>query len=302
MIKPLSPMRPVLSSAEVRAHLRNLDTEESGLIDAYLLASQSDIEIQCERSLVMRKFRLILPRFPSRDNGKIGPQPFADDDSDLRIDGSAILLEMVPVGFIESISYYDRDNALQSYEDWNLFSDAEPAELRQVLDTSWPTTYSRRDAVTITFWSGHVIPLALDAGNDQFISLTGYPFVNGQEITISKSGNSNPEAGDVAVLPTGLDSFTTYHVRDVSGNRFKIAASSGGDALSLAEPTTDGEAIDLLFAGELDPYHRLALLQMTAKAFGDRCPQGGCVCSKEDFETNPMLRRLKWRSVAEFMG
>jgi len=209
---------------------------------------------------------------------------------------------MVPVGKIESISYFDRYNAAQSYTGWNLFADSEPAELRQALDTSWPTTFQRRDAVTITFWSGHIIPLSVDVATDEFVSLTGYPFVNGDEITLSKSGNSNAEFGDVAVLPDGVSELTSYYVRDVSGSRFKVAATSGGAAISLANPAADGVAIDLLFAGEIDPFHRLALLQMTAKAFGERCPEGGCVCSASDFETNPMLRRLKWRSPVEFMG
>lgn len=308
-IKKLSPMRPALSTGEIRAHLRNFDTQEVGLIESYLLASQQDIEIQCERSIVAAKYRLTLPSFPCASAGLVRSVPFqermygntSERSRDITTDGSAILLNMVPTLKIASIQYYDADNVSQSYLDWNLFSDNEPAELRQDLDTSWPSTYTRRDAVTLQFWAGHIVPLTLNAETDTFTSVTGYPFVNGDEITISTSGNSNPDIGDVAVLPTGISARTTYYVRDVSGSSFKIASSSGGSALSLAEPTADGEAIDLLFAYEIDPWHKLALLQMTAKAFGERCPQGGCVCSKEDFEINPVLRRMIWRSPVEFI-
>jgi hypothetical protein len=301
-IKRLSPMRAALSAGEVRSHLRNFNSEESDLITSYLLASQQDIEIQCERSIVMAKFRLTLPRFPWGTSSEVRALPFDTDAFRHETDGSAVCLNMVPTAKVETITYYDQSNELQSYEDWNLFADSEPGELRQAIDTSWPTTYQRRDAVTITFWAGQIIPLGVDLAADQFISVSGYSFVNGDEITISKSGNNNSEIGDVATLPDGVEASTTYFVRDVSGSRFKIAATSGGTALSLAEPATDGAAIDLLFAGEIDPFHRLALLQMTAKAYGERCPEGGCVCSASDFESNPMLRRLQWRPPVQFMG
>jgi hypothetical protein len=235
-------------------------------------------------------------------SGEVRALPFDTDEFRHETDGSAVCLNMVPTAKIDSITYYDAYNEQQEYDDWNLFADSEPGELRQALDTSWPTTIQRRDAVTITFWAGQIVPLTVDLATDTFTSVTGYPFVNGEEITISKSGNSNPDIGDVAALPDGVTAQTTYYVRDVSGNSFKIAASSGGAAVGLASPSADGAAIDLLFAGEIDPFHRLALLQITAKAYGERCPEGGCVCSASDFESNPMLRRLKWRPPVQFMG
>lgn len=303
-IKAISPMYPALSAAEVRTHLRNFDTAETSLIEAYLLASQDDIQIQCERSIVMRKFRITLPRFPYGSAGVTRPVPFANDRNEARSYGSAILLEMVPVASVESVAYYDTANDAQTYSDWSLFSDAEPAELRQDLATSWPLTYYRRDAATITFWAGDIVPLTVDTVNDQFVSVTGYPFADGDEVTFSSSGNTNPDIGDVAVLPDNISVRTTYYVRDwdADAKTFSVAATSGGTAIDMVTPATTGEAIDLVFAGEINPFHKLALLQMTAKAFGERCPQGGCVCTAEDFKTNPLLMRLKWRSPVAFVG
>lgn len=303
-IKPVSPMYPALSAAEVRTHLRNFDTAESSLIDAYLMAIQDDILIQCERSIVVRKFRLVLPRFPGGTAGLNRALPFQDSCQEARTYGSVINLEMVPVCKIESIAYFDADNDAQEYSDWILFNDAEPAELRQELGTSWPQTYFRRDAVTITFWAGDIVPLTVDAATDRFASVTGFPFVDGDEVTFSSSGNTNPDIGDVAVLPDGISPKTTYFVRDwdSAAKTFKVAATLAGAAINLVTPATSGQAIDKLFAGEIGPYTKLALLQMTAKAFGDRCPQGGCVCSEEDFRTNPMLMRMKWRSPVAYAG
>lgn len=303
-IKAVSPMFPALSAAEVRTHLRNFDTAESSLIEAYLMAAQEDIAIQCERSIVARKFRLILPRFPSGTAGVTRNLPFKHGCQDYNSYGSAVLLEMVPVRKIDTVAYYDSENASATYDDATLFNDAEPAELRQELGTSWPQTWYRRDAVTITFWSGDIIPLSVDAAADTFLSLTGYPFVDGDEVTFSSSGNTNPDIGDIAVLPGGVSARTTYFIRDwnASAKTFKVAATSDGAAINLVAPSATGHAIDLLFAGEINPYHKLALLQMTAKAFGERCPEGGCICSEEDFRTNPLLMRLKWRSPVEFAG
>lgn len=303
-IKPVSPMHPALSAAEVRTHLRNFDTAESSLIDAYLMAVQEDIQIQCERSIVVRKFRLVLPRFPGGTAGLNRNQPFRDSCSDVKSYGSVCNLEMVPVRSIESITYFDAANAVQEYDAFTLFSDAEPAELRQELGTSWPQTYYRRDAATITFWAGDIVPLTVDATTDRFASVTGFPFVDGDEVTFSSSGNTNPDIGDVAVLPDGISAKTTYFVRDwdSAAKTFKVAATLAGTAINLVTPATTGEAIDLVFAGEINPFTKLALLQMTGKAFGQRCPEGGCVCSEEDFRTNPMLMRLKWRSPVAYAG
>lgn len=301
-IKRLTPMRPALSSGEVRAHLRQIDGHESGLIDNYLTASQQDIEIQCERAIVAAQYRLILPRFPAGSVTQTSRQPFETDQYQCHTDGSAILLQMCPVLSVTSIAYYDADNALQSYTDFNLFTDEQPGLIRQELGTFWPSTYRRADAVTITFWAGSIIPLSVNVTTDVFTSLTGYEFADDDPVVLSKSGNSNCAIGDVAALPSGIEENTTYYVVSSNGTTFQLAATVGGAAVSLGNPSASGQSIDLLFAGQIEPYHRLALLQMTAKAFGERCPQGGCVCSADDFESYPMLRRLKWRSPVEFVG
>ena len=301
-IKRLTPMRSALSTGEVRAHLRQIDAQEASLIDGYLQASQQDIEIQCERAITLAKYRLTLPRFPRGSVGRVGRQPFDSDDMIHYTDGSAILLQMCPVVAIDAISYYDEDNALQTYSAFNLFTDDQPGLVRQELEQYWPDTYLRADAVTVMFWAGSIIPLTVNVATDVFTSVTGYEFTDDDPVVISKSGNSNCVIGDVAALPSGIEENTTYYVVSSTGTTFQLAATVGGAAVSLGNPSASGQSIDLLFAGQIEPYHRLALLQMTAKAFGERCPQGGCVCSADDFESYPMLRRLKWRSPVEFVG
>lgn len=268
---------------------------------AYILAAQQDIESSCERALVMAKWRLTLPSFPGRSSTPVyGGLPFENlHDQKIYTNGSAILLRMVPAAKVASITYYDGNNDSATYEDY-IFLPHEPAEVCQELDTTWPTTYRRRDAVTIDFWAGEIAPLSVNLTTNTFTSLTGYPYTNGDEITFSASGNSNSAMGDVAALPGGITEGTTYFVRDVSGSTFKVAATEGGAAIDVTAPAT-GYEIDLLFAGALQPFHKLALFQMAAKAYGERCPQGGCVCSADEMAVNPVYRRLLWRSPVEFV-
>jgi hypothetical protein len=228
--------------------------------------------------------------------------PFETDHRHYTTDGAAIQLQMCPVLAIASIEYFDEENDQQTYDDFVLSRDEEPGLVRQALGEYWPATYRRHDAVTITFWAGSLVPLSFNAETGRFTSTTGYEFADGDEVVISKSGNSNTAMGDIAAVPDGVEENRTYYVVSASGATFEIAETVGGDAVSLAAPSAGGQSVDLLFAGQIEPYHRLALLQMAAKAFGERCPEGGCVCSADDFESNPMLRRLKWRSPVEFVG
>lgn len=302
MLTRRTPLYPALSPHEVRAQLRATGDEETALIESYILAAQSEIESHCERALSAGKFELVLPCWPLAGCSLSRHLPFADDSYFRNVPGAAVHLEMPPVLKVASIQYYDADNTLQSLEDWDLCNLSAPGELRPAIDETWPTVKSRWDAIKITFWAGHVIPLELDAAEDQFISISGYPFADDDQIVISKSGNVNEVVGDVAVLPSGVSAATTYHVVNASGNRFQIAASSGGSAISLGAPTASGQAIQLLFAGTLEPMHRLILLHMAARSWGARCPQGGCACSGDDFHTDPLLRKLKWRSPVESVG
>lgn len=301
-LKRLTTIRPAISAAELRSHLRNFNSEEDALLTGYILAAQQDIEICCERALTVAKFRLTLPDFPRRASQWINSGlPFEEVvDRGVSSNGSAIFLNMPPVRKLVSVEYYDGNNQLAEYNDWNLFTDFEPAQLTQALDTNWPTVYRRRDAVTVTFWAGEIVPLTVNLTSNVITSTTGYPFVDGEQIEFSFSGNSNSLIGNVAQLPGGLSSDTTYFVRDVSGATFKVAATSGGTAIDLTAAATD-YAIDLVFAGTMEPIHRLALLQLAAVAHGKRCPQGGCVCSADEYDADPMLRRLRWRSPVEFV-
>lgn len=66
-----------------------------------------------------------------------------------------------------------------------------------------------------------------DSGTD-LLTVTDHVFVNGNSVQVSNSGGA---------LPAPLVAGTTYFVRDVLGDTFKLAATSGGTAINL---TTNG--------------------------------------------------------------
>ena len=300
MLNRLTPLYPAISAHEVRSHLRATGDEEAGLIESYILAAQQEIESNCERALAAAKYELVLPKWP--ENSYVTSKRLPFEGTQFRtVKGSVIGLEMPPILKVESIQYYDDDNVSQTVSSYDLCSKTEPGELRPELDETWPDIYSRWDAITITFWAGHVIPLTLDDANDRFVSVTGYPFADDDTLVISKSGNTNTFVGDVAVLPTGVSANTTYYVVNASGSGFQIASSSGGLAVTLGAPTASGEAVDLLFAGKLDPMYRLILMNIASKSWSERCAAGSCACTGDDFDHDPLLSKLKWRSPAEWI-
>ena len=58
---------------------------------------------------------------------------------------------------MESVKYYDSDNVLQTLDsdDYDVDDVSEPARIRSVATTSFPSTYDRLNAVQVRFVSGY---------------------------------------------------------------------------------------------------------------------------------------------------
>lgn len=78
------------------------------------------------------------------------------------------------------------------------------------------------------------------AASDDLLRVDAHGLSNGATVVVI-------DAGAGGVLPTGLAEGTIYYVRDVSGDTFKLAATSGGSAIDL---TTDGAGIVTVIAPE----------------------------------------------------
>jgi uncharacterized phiE125 gp8 family phage protein len=121
---------------EAKNHLRVDHDSEDDLISTYITAARESLEMACNRSFVTQTWDLILDQFPRY---------------------SCIYLPRSPVASLTSITYYDTANASQTltlatYVDQNL--SALPAELHLKYGYSWPSTYSRPNAVTVRYVAG----------------------------------------------------------------------------------------------------------------------------------------------------
>lgn len=145
----VAPTGPVVTLDEMREHLR-LDTEgsppvhpEDALIQSYVGAVTSELDAGegwLGRALHPQTWRITLDRFPcvTRDNPS-----------------GAILLPYPPLLEVESVTYVDDNGATQSFTDYTVNSNAEPAELHPAFNASWPSTRNVWNAVTIQFRCGY---------------------------------------------------------------------------------------------------------------------------------------------------
>jgi hypothetical protein len=69
-------------------------------------------------------------------------------------------------------------------------------------------------------------PFYAAASTDQF-EVESHGFANGDAVVVFDVGN-------LSALPGGITKGTIYYVRDVSGDSFKLAATSGGSAIDLS--------------------------------------------------------------------
>jgi uncharacterized phiE125 gp8 family phage protein len=124
------PSQPVVSLADMKAHLRVEidDTDDDDLIEAMTAAATAHIE---------------------GGDGKLG-RALVAQTLELRINGfacSEIELPLPPLLSVESVKYYDDDNALQtlatSYYDVIGVGGRKPARIVLKYGQSWPTTYAR---------------------------------------------------------------------------------------------------------------------------------------------------------------
>ena len=86
-----------------------------------------------------------------------------------------LYLPVTPVQSIASLTYYDNNNQSQSMTlaDFHFYKTDDWAYLEPVSGQSWPPTFARRDAITVTFVCGYGSqPEAVPPGIRQAIRLT----------------------------------------------------------------------------------------------------------------------------------
>lgn len=131
-----APASEVVTSAEAKAHLRVESTDDDALIIAYLTAARAHMDGRdgiLGRALMTQTWELVLDAFPT----------------------AAISLPLPPLQSITSIKYQDSSNVEQTLDAADYVVDTTSESSRVYPVTSWPSTYSTPNAVTIRFVAGY---------------------------------------------------------------------------------------------------------------------------------------------------
>jgi len=136
------PTTEPLTLAEAKAHLRVEFDDDDTLIEALVSAARSAAEEYTNRAIMPQTVQHVLPWFPCADG---------------RNEFGAVRLFRSPFASLTSVDYWDADNAAQEIDvnDLIVVGTAEPALVCPAVDTEWPETANRPDAVTITYQAGY---------------------------------------------------------------------------------------------------------------------------------------------------
>lgn len=134
---------PLVTLAEAKSQVRIVHSSEDSAITAHLEAATDFIERRTGRQLRPSTGQLVLDSFPAGDDAIVIPRP--------------------PFVSLTSVNYYNGSNNSTALASCRPRAAAVPGELFPPINTIWPTTYERFDAVTILFSFGIQNAAALPA-------------------------------------------------------------------------------------------------------------------------------------------
>ena len=164
------PSGYAVSLEEAKAQLRADGNEEDQLILHYISTATSVAEMITGQKFLTQVWDWFLDEFPCGE----------------------LTVPMGPVASVDSIKYYDTDNALQTWASANYQID--PAGLRPrilpVYNVTWPATYQRLGAVqvrmTVGYGAASAIPMAV---KHWIMAATGEAFKN-RELSIDRNAEA----------------------------------------------------------------------------------------------------------------
>lgn len=151
------------------------DTEDV-LVQGWLAAAKEIVE-RSGRRLLTQTWKVTLDRFPC---------------------SRTIVLPLFPVQSVSSITYYDASNTSQTLSSSNYLVDITGSKARiELLSTStWPATYDRMAAVTITFVVGATkapdVPAVIRAA---LMLLVGHFYANRETVRVGNIASEIPLGG-----------------------------------------------------------------------------------------------------------
>lgn len=204
-----APTAEPLSLAEAKLQLHQDDTADDAAIAPLIRSSREKVESDTRRQLVTATWQLRLDRFPAVNRWH---NPFA-----------AIDLRICPAVAVNSVKYLDTAGATQTLAaiKYTIDLQSEPARIKPLCGTTWPSTYDDANAVTVEFVAGLATPFTADAGADAFVA-SGRTFAVGDKLRLLNSGGA---------LPAPLALLTDYYV--LAGSQLSLTV--GGAAINITD-------------------------------------------------------------------
>jgi len=165
----VAPLAEVLTLDDpvVKQAARVIDDDENGFISALLVQARELAENHTWRAFVTTQFLLAMDAFPAPGMNVssanwygpawgVAPGPLAV----MRPDGATqteIFIPRAPLQSVQSIKYYDPSGVLQTLDPAAYIVDtlSEPARIVPAVDTAWPATQNRINAVEVRFTAGY---------------------------------------------------------------------------------------------------------------------------------------------------
>lgn len=169
----------------VKAHLRVTGNEDNAYIRDLIIAARRVIEIQAQRSLITKTWKLVQDCFPS---------------------SRVISLPFGPVQSITSVKYRDAAGVEQTLSSSLYVSDVVSTPSRVILKdgVSWPEVWRDGNAVTVEFVAGYGDQPSAVPGDlkHAIMLLVGHYYENREDIFVGNiDARHLPKAVDYLVMP-----------------------------------------------------------------------------------------------------
>ena len=187
--RTVDPVAEPVSLTEVKNWVKLLNTDAATdlMLGGLISAARQYTEDVCAIAFLPQTWELKLDSFGGRD----------------------ILLPRYPVRSITSITYFDSDNASQTYAGANYALGAREDGLNfvQLVDGStWPSVYNRTGAITITFSAGYDSAQECPALLKVLLQLLVSHWFENREIVT---------AGSVGSIPMTYDAVAANYIREL---------------------------------------------------------------------------------------
>lgn len=162
-----APVGNVISLEDAKAQSRIDHNEEDALIESYIVVATDKAEQLTGRKLLTQVWDWFLDEFPVDE----------------------MVVPLSPLVTVDSIQYYDTNNALQTWSAANYQVD--PAGLRPricpVYNVTWPATYQRLGAVQVRMTVGYGVASAVPVAIKHWIMAAVAEAMKNRELTIERN-------------------------------------------------------------------------------------------------------------------